>query len=66
MNLQERFTQTCIQFSQDQNFIESLWLEIEKKYSEKGRHCHNLQHLESMFSELDFVKDKIENFTNIL
>ena len=65
MNLQGRFTQTCIQFSQDQNLIESFWLEIEKKYSEKGRHYHNLQHLENMFSELDVVKDKIENFVNI-
>lgn len=65
MNLKERFLQNCFQFTQDQNLIENLWSEIEKKYSEKSRHYHNLEHLESMFSELDFVKDKISNFSNI-
>jgi predicted metal-dependent HD superfamily phosphohydrolase len=65
MNLQERFTQTCFQLTQDQNLIEIFWVEIKEKYSEKGRYYHNIQHLENMFSELDAVKDQIENFTNI-
>lgn len=65
MNLKERFTQNCFKFSQDQNLIEHLWLEIEKKYTEKGRYYHNLQHLENMFSELDRVKGNIIRFTNI-
>jgi len=65
MSLQEIFTELCFQYTQDQNLIKSFWFEIEKKYSEKGRHYHNLQHLENMFSELDAVKDKIENFINI-
>lgn len=65
MKLKERFSQNCILFTQDQNFIDILWSEIEKKYSEKGRYYHNLEHLENMFSELDIVKDKIENFVTI-
>lgn len=65
MDLKERFSQNCLAFTQDQNLIEDLWSEIEKKYSEKGRHYHNLEHLENMFSELDFVKDKISNFSLI-
>ncbi|MCS3529621.1 hypothetical protein [Chryseobacterium sp. JUb7] len=65
MNLKERFQQTCFSFTQDKNIIEKSWIEIEKKYAEKGRHYHNLNHLENMFAELESVKNKIENF-NIL
>ncbi|WP_299175927.1 hypothetical protein [uncultured Chryseobacterium sp.] len=59
MALRERFIQNCLLFSEDQELCESLWLEIERNYSEKGRYYHNLQHLEHMFYELDSVKDKI-------
>lgn len=65
MSLKERFEQSCFQYTQDKNFIENMWLEIEKKYSEKGRYYHNLEHLDNMFAELDLVKNKVINFTNI-
>jgi predicted metal-dependent HD superfamily phosphohydrolase len=65
MDLKERFQHICFQYSQDQNLIDNLWSEIEKKYSEKKRHYHDLEHLENMFSELDPLKDKISNFTHI-
>ncbi|AZA53883.1 hypothetical protein [Chryseobacterium sp. G0201] len=65
MRLKDRFNQLCLQFTQDQDLIENLWLEIEKKYSEKGRHYHNFEHLQNMFSELEFVKDKISDFNII-
>lgn len=62
MNLKERFLQNCLLYTDDQNLIGDLWSEIEKKYCEKGRYYHTLEHLENMFSELDAVKDEIENF----
>lgn len=65
MNLKERFIQNCLQFSNDQDIIDDLWTEIETKYSQKGRFYHNLEHLESMFSELESVKNKIQNFTEV-
>ncbi|WEK69857.1 MAG: hypothetical protein P0Y62_18875 [Candidatus Chryseobacterium colombiense] len=65
MNLKERFSENGLQFTQDQKLVEKLWSEIEINYSQKGRHYHNLEHLESMFSELDEVKDKISNYPNI-
>lgn len=65
MILKEKFFQICLQFTKDEILIENLWTEIEKKYSEKSRHYHNLKHLENMFSELEFVKDKIFNFSNL-
>ncbi|MET3538676.1 HD domain-containing protein [Chryseobacterium limigenitum] len=65
MELKDVFNQLFLQFTQDQNLIENLWKEIEKKYSEKSRHYHNLEHLQNMFSELESVKDKIADFNII-
>lgn len=65
MNLRDYFFQLCSHCNQDKIFFENLWLEIEKKYSEKERYYHNLSHLENMFSELELVKDKIADFCNI-
>jgi len=65
MNLKERFFRICVDYTKNETLADQLWREIEKKYSEKGRHYHNLNHLENMFSELEVVKDKILNFSNI-
>lgn len=65
MNLKEKFTQLCFSFTENQKLINNLWLEIEKKYSERGRYYHTLRHLENMFLELESVKTNILNFSNI-
>ncbi|MDW9382963.1 hypothetical protein GFU89_22540 [Chryseobacterium sp. JV558] len=65
MNLKNQFDQLCSSFTNDQQLINILWKEIETKYSEKGRHYHNLLHLENMFSELEAVKSNISDFTAI-
>ena len=65
MNLQERFKQNLLPYTQDQNIIDALWKEIEFQYSQKERHYHNLEHLDNMFSELELVKSNISNFSNI-
>lgn len=65
MNLKSQFEQLCSPFTEDQQFISDLWREIETRYSEKGRHYHNLLHLENMFKELEDVKGNISDFTAI-
>ncbi|AZA86504.1 hypothetical protein EG349_06735 [Chryseobacterium shandongense] len=65
MQLKEIFLRICLQFIQDQNFIENLWTEVERKYSEKGRYYHNFEHLESMFLELDDVTAYIHDYNAI-
>lgn len=62
MILKEKFEQLCLNFSNDSELIGKFWNEIEKKYSGKSRHYHNLRHLENMFEEIDAVKNQIENF----
>lgn len=65
MILKDRFETLCINFTNDKSLIESFWLEIEKNYSLKNRHYHNLQHLKTLFEEIDTIKTQIENFNNI-
>lgn len=65
MNLKNQFEQLCSPFTEDRQLINSLWNEIEARYSEKGRHYHNLLHLENMFRELETVKNNISDFTAI-
>ncbi|MEJ5051938.1 hypothetical protein WH221_19085 [Chryseobacterium culicis] len=65
MNLNQQFEQLCFSFTNDQQLINSLWKEIETRYSEKGRHYHNLFHLENMFHELEAVKANISDFTAV-
>jgi predicted metal-dependent HD superfamily phosphohydrolase len=65
MNLKNQFEQLCSPFTEDRQLINSLWNEIEAGYSEKGRHYHNLLHLENMFRELEAVKSNISDFTAI-
>ncbi len=62
MNLKNQFEQLCSPFTEDQKFISDLWKEIETRYSERGRHYHNLLHLENMFKELQAVKMNISDF----
>ncbi|MGG1923700.1 hypothetical protein AB1278_17940 [Chryseobacterium sp. NRRL B-14798] len=65
MNLKNYFETLCSSFTENKQLIDSLWNELETRYSEKGRHHHNLLHLENMFSELEAVKSEISDFTAI-
>jgi predicted metal-dependent HD superfamily phosphohydrolase len=65
MHLKNQFEQLCSPFTKDQQLMNDLWNEIETRYSEKGRHYHNLLHLENMFRELEEVKVKLSDFTVI-
>ncbi|RXM53742.1 MULTISPECIES: hypothetical protein [unclassified Chryseobacterium] len=65
MNLKGQFEQLCLSFTKDLDLINTLWKEVETKYSERGRHYHNLLHLENMFRELENVKGSISGFTTV-
>lgn len=66
MDLKIIFEQLCLSYTEDKALISLLWQEIEKQYSEKGRHYHNLLHLENMILELENVKDRISDFDEVL
>ncbi len=45
---------------------DKLWIEIEKKHGETHRAYHTLQHLESLYKELEEVKDSIDDWAVVL
>jgi predicted metal-dependent HD superfamily phosphohydrolase len=65
MDLKETFTKIGLSYTKDKTLLDTLWLEIEIQYSQKGRYYHNLEHLDHMFSELELVKTYISDFSNI-
>ncbi|WET49205.1 hypothetical protein PYS58_22055 [Chryseobacterium indologenes] len=65
MNLKDQFERLCLLFTKDLDLINTLWKEIETRYAEKGRHYHNLLHLENMFIELESIKEKISDFSTV-
>jgi predicted metal-dependent HD superfamily phosphohydrolase len=64
--LKEIFNSLLRDFASDQQVIESLWGEIEKRYNERGRHYHNLVHLENLCHELMEVRSSIKRWDVIL
>ena len=53
-------------YTDNDRLIKELWKEIEKRYSDKKRHYHTLQHLESLLTQLTGIKDKIQNWDIVL
>lgn len=64
--LTDTFLHLVKQYSADHGLANNMWLEIFTKYSESKRHYHNIEHLETMISELKEVKKKIEDWDTIL
>ena len=60
MTLQEIFGILLKKYIINDELIDTLWLEIKEKYSEKHRAYHNLNHLEEIFRYYDSCKDKLE------
>lgn len=65
-NLNQIFSTVFSKYSDDKNLETVYWHEIEKSYSQKGRHYHNLSHLENMISELLPFQDEIKDWDVLL
>lgn len=59
-DIKAKWHQLLSHFQVAPNKQESLWEEIEKHYSSKNRHYHNLTHLSNMIEELEKYEIKIE------
>ncbi|GAB5525288.1 MAG: hypothetical protein Roseis2KO_31600 [Roseivirga sp.] len=55
IELEVLFKKFVRQFDNDRTFAEGLWAELEKAYTQKGRHYHNLRHLAHMLEETKAV-----------
>lgn len=64
--LKEFFLSLTSQYTNDSDLQQMLWLEIEKNYSGKKRHYHNLNHLENLLAELTELKEVVSNWNAIV
>lgn len=64
--LQTLFIQLLSKYTSHTSLVNELWTEIEKNYSGKKRHYHNLQHLEHLLAQLQPVQQTIENWDTVL
>jgi len=53
-------------YAADPGLTNDLWKEIEKNYSKSNRHYHTLEHLENLLSELNRVRDRINDWNTVL
>lgn len=66
MNLQEKYSDLMSKIGFNTNKIEALWLDLEKAYSGKSRHYHNLKHLAEMIELFEIYKTNLQNQDEIL
>lgn len=66
INLQKRFTALLSDIGFTEELANSKWLELEKAYSKKNRHYHNLNHLTEMITEFDAHATKLKHPNEVL
>ncbi|MBC7937478.1 MAG: hypothetical protein H7Y86_19195 [Rhizobacter sp.] len=64
--LKDTFINLVNSYSQNSQLTDNLWNEIEKSYSGKKRHYHNLLHLSSLLTQLTEIKTVIRNWDALL
>lgn len=64
--LRTHWFQLASQLTDNLSLIDGLWTEIEKQYSLKIRHYHNLTHIGNMITLSEEIKDSIVNYDDFL
>lgn len=60
MHLKEKYTELLANIGFDEKAIEKNWLDLEKAYSKKSRHYHNLTHIKDMIECFEMYLDKLQ------
>lgn len=66
MNLKEIYSDLLSNIGFSANEIQQNWLDLEKAYSKKSRHYHNLTHLKQMIASFETYCDQLQNPNEIL
>lgn len=66
MNLQKIYSELLFKIGFSANEIQQNCADLEKAYSKKSRHYHNLTHLKEMIASFEIYRDKLQNPNEIL
>ncbi|UUF14178.1 MULTISPECIES: hypothetical protein [Flavobacterium] len=66
MNLEKIYSELLLNIGFSANEIQQNWKDLEKAYSTKSRHYHNLTHISAMIESFETYRDKLQNPNEIL
>ncbi len=66
MNLEKIYSDLLSNIGFSSNEIQKKWKDLEKAYSRKSRHYHNLNHLKEMIESFEIYRNKLESPDEIL
>ena len=66
MNLEKIYFELLLNIGFTANEIQQKWLDLEKAYSKKSRHYHNLTHLKEMMESFEIYRNKLQYPNEIL
>lgn len=66
MNLQKRHSELLISIGVNSNEFKGTWQNLEKAYTAKSRHYHNLNHLQEMIELFDIYHSHLKNPNEVL
>ena len=66
MNLKEKFSELLANIGFLESEIEKNWLDLEKAYSNKSRHHHNLTHINDMLECFEIYVDQLQSPNEVL
>ncbi|WJS94361.1 hypothetical protein NYQ10_19955 [Flavobacterium johnsoniae] len=66
MNLKEIYSELLSNIGFSANEIQQNWNDLEKSYSAKSRHYHNLTHLKEMIVSFEIYRDQLQKPNEIL
>jgi predicted metal-dependent HD superfamily phosphohydrolase len=66
MNLEKIYSELLSNIGFSANEIQKNWIDLEKAYSKKSRHYHNLTHLKEMTACFETYRDKLQNPNEVL
>ncbi|KFF14902.1 HD domain-containing protein [Flavobacterium hydatis] len=66
MDLKEKYRELLLNIGFKENEIQKNWSDLEKAYSSKSRHYHNLSHITDMILSFETYQDKLRNPDEIL
>ncbi len=64
--LKDQFINLVLTYHTDLQLATVLWSDLEKRYTAKGRHYHNLTHIQNLCQQLSAVKESIEDWDALL
>ncbi|QSB28505.1 hypothetical protein [Flavobacterium sp. CLA17] len=66
MNLPEKYTQLLLNIGFNEKEIQLHWSDLEKTYSNKSRHYHNLTHIKDMIASFETYSAQLQNPNEII